>query len=193
MTWAGSMRRWARRMATRRISWTDQRIRSAPPGEPDRAFWGRGRVRVVADGRQHGEGQHDERDVPVPAMPGAGLVVVETELGLGGLEGVLDRPALPFDSDQRLDPGAGRAPGGEEGELAIGEAAADQKAPRPQAGAGSRCTRRPRGRPVPDRPSRRAARPWCRRRPRGAARRAGRGPRRSPRPCRRPQACRSRS
>src|SRR5215208_1755889 len=116
MTWAGWMRRCARRAATRR------------------SFWGCGRVRVVADDRQHGEGQHDERDVPVPAVPGAGLVVVEAELVLGGLEAVLDCPAMPFDLDQGLDPGPGRAPGREEGKLAVGDGAADQEAARPQAG-----------------------------------------------------------
>ena len=72
--------------------------------------------------------------MPVPAVPGAGLVVVEAELVLGGLEAVLDRPAVPFDLDQGLDPGPGRAPGREEGKLAIGDGAADQEAARPQAG-----------------------------------------------------------
>ena len=33
----------------------------------------------------------------MPAVPGAGLVVVEAEFVLGGLEPVLDRPALPLD------------------------------------------------------------------------------------------------
>src|SRR3954469_1849422 len=40
------------------------------------AFWGSGRVGLAADSGQHREGQHDERDVPVPAVPGAGLVEV---------------------------------------------------------------------------------------------------------------------
>ena len=38
----------------------------------------------------------------VPAMPGAGLVVVETEFVLGGLETVLDRPSMAFDRDLEL-------------------------------------------------------------------------------------------
>ena len=59
---------------------------------------------MLADDRQHGEGQHDQRDVAVPAVPAAGLVVVQPELGLGGLERVLDRPAPPLD----LDPAAWR-------------------------------------------------------------------------------------
>src|ERR687894_854832 len=51
-----------------------------------------------------------------------------------GWEAVLDCPAVPLDLDQDLDPGPGRAPGREEGELAIGDGTADQQAPRPQAG-----------------------------------------------------------
>ena len=37
------------------------------------------------------------RYMAVPAMPGAGLVVVEAKLVLGGLETVLDRPVMAFD------------------------------------------------------------------------------------------------
>ena len=72
----------------------------------------------------HGESEHDERDVPVPAVPGAGLVVGEPELRLGGLERVLDGPAPALHGDQRRDPGPGRAPGREVGPLAVGQAAA---------------------------------------------------------------------
>ena len=43
----------------------------------------------------------------VPAVPAAGLVVIEPELGLGGLEGVLDRPAPTLDADQHLERQAG--------------------------------------------------------------------------------------
>ena len=73
---------------------------------------------MMADGGHHGEGQHDQRGVTVPAVPRAGLVVVEAELVLGGLEAVLDRPALPLDLDQGLDRGPDRAPGGEVGAFA---------------------------------------------------------------------------
>src|SRR4051794_38567406 len=128
---AGWMRRRARRVATRRISWSDQRMR---PGELGQRFWGWRLVGVVADHGQHGEGEHHRRDVPVPAVPAAGLVVVEPELGLGGLEAVLDRPAASLDLDQRRYFGPGRAPGREEGELAVGDGTADQQAPRPRAG-----------------------------------------------------------
>src|SRR3954452_15006744 len=40
MTWAGRMRRCARRTATRRISWTDQRMRSAAAGRAGSGFLG---------------------------------------------------------------------------------------------------------------------------------------------------------
>src|SRR6187431_1131105 len=91
---------------------------AAPPAWS--AFWGWcGGVRPVLDHRQQGEGQHHQRDVAVPAVPAAGLVVVEAELVLGGLEAVLDRPAVPFDLDQDLDSGPGWAPGRKEGKLAV--------------------------------------------------------------------------
>jgi hypothetical protein len=48
----------------------------------------------MADHSHHGESEHDERDVTMPAMPRAGLVVVEAKLVLGSLETVLDCPAM---------------------------------------------------------------------------------------------------
>ena len=56
----------------------------------------------MLDGSHHGEGEHDERDVTMPAMPRSGFVVVEPELVLGCLEAVLDRPAMALDADQVL-------------------------------------------------------------------------------------------
>ena len=69
----------------------------------------------------------------MPTMPRPGLVVVQSELVLGGLEAVLDRPSMALDADQRLDRCACRAPCGEVGEIAIGDMAPDQQASRPQA------------------------------------------------------------
>ena len=109
------MRRWARRMAMRRISWTDQWIRRPPDAMASAVFWGRQAVGVLAHPGHHGEGEHDEADVPVPAVPRTGLVVGETEFGLGGLEAVLDGPAPPLDGHEGADRDAGLAPGGEEG------------------------------------------------------------------------------
>ncbi len=65
-------------------------------------------------------------DVPVPAMPGAAFVMIETELVLGGLETFLDTPACAPDPDQRLDGCSPRAPGGEVGKFSIDKAASDQ-------------------------------------------------------------------
>src|SRR4051794_1929455 len=72
----------------------------------------------------------------MPAVPGTGLVVIETEFVFSRLEAVLDGPAPSFDTDQRLDRGAGGAPGGEEGQGAISDFAADQQTPGPQTGQG---------------------------------------------------------
>ena len=33
----------------------------------------------MLDGSHHGEGEHDERDVTMPGMPGSGFVVVEPD------------------------------------------------------------------------------------------------------------------
>src|SRR3546814_3938181 len=73
----------------------------------------------MPDRSHHGEGQHDERDMAVPAVPGAGLVVIEAKFVLGRLEAVFDRPALALDPDQHLDACSSRAPGGEEGEITV--------------------------------------------------------------------------
>src|SRR6266446_146345 len=69
----------------------------------------------------------------MPTVPGPALVVIETKFVLGGLEAVLDRPAMALDRDQRLDGRSCRTPSGEEGEIAIGDVAADQQAAGPQA------------------------------------------------------------
>src|SRR3954470_6478263 len=65
-------------------------------------------------------------------MPGAGFVVVEAKLVPGGLEAVLDRPALPFDGHQCIDAGPGRAPGGEAGILAVRDGAPGQQTAGPE-------------------------------------------------------------
>jgi len=87
----------------------------------------------MLNGSHHGKGEHDERDMTMPAMPGPGFVVVEPEFVFGGLEAVLDRPAMPFDFDQRLDRSPCRTPSGEVGEIAVGDMTPDQQASRPQA------------------------------------------------------------
>ena len=54
----------------------------------------------MLNSRHHGEGKHDERDMTMPAMPGPGLVMVETEFVLGGLEAIFDGPAVAFDTHE---------------------------------------------------------------------------------------------
>src|SRR5271166_1090431 len=95
-------------------------------------FFGRRLVGLMLDGGHHGEGEHDERDVTMPAVPGSGFVVVEPELVFGGLEAVLDRPAMALDADQSLDRSPCRTPGGEVGEIAVGDITPDQQAPCPK-------------------------------------------------------------
>ena len=80
----------------------------------------------MSDHRHHGEGEHHQGNVAMPAMPGSALVVIEAELVFGGLKAVLDRPAMAFDRHQRFDGCSCWAPGGEEGEIAIGDMATDQ-------------------------------------------------------------------
>ncbi len=88
---------------------------------------------MMADSRHHGEGKHDERDMAVPAVPGTGFVVVETEFVLGRLKAVLDRPTMAFHLDQRVNQSPCRAVGGEVGEIAVGDVAPDQHATGPEA------------------------------------------------------------
>ncbi len=88
----------------------------------------------MADGCQHGKSEHDQRDMPVPSVPGAGLVMVEAEFVLGGLETVLDGPTVAFDPDQCFNPGSSGAPGSKESQLAITDVPTDQQAARPRAG-----------------------------------------------------------
>ena len=106
----------------RRISWTDQRM-----SRSGWFFWALACC-LALNGSHHGEGQHDEGDVAMPAVPGSGLVMVETEFVLGCLEAVLDRPTMTFNAHQRLDRGSCRTPCAEVGEVAISDMAPDQQA-----------------------------------------------------------------
>jgi len=123
------MRRCARRIATRRISWIDQG--TGKLGD-ERRFWGRA-VRPLTHPRQHGKGQHHQRDMPVPAVPRPALIVGQSAFCLGGLERVFDGPAPPLDRHQLLDRRARRAPGREIGQAPVRQAAPHQKTTRPQA------------------------------------------------------------
>lgn len=96
-------------------------------------FFGCWLVGLMLDGGHHGEGKHNQRDVTVPTMPGSGLVMIEPKFILGGLEAVLDRPAMALDTDQRFDRGSHRTPGGEVGEIAVSDMTPDQQTACPQA------------------------------------------------------------
>src|SRR5277367_3088002 len=65
-----------------------------------RFFWRRW-IGAMADHRHHGEGEHHQRDVAMPPMPGSALVVIESELVFRGLKTVLNRPPMAFDCHQR--------------------------------------------------------------------------------------------
>ncbi len=65
------------------------------------------------------------------------LVVIEAEFVLGGFEAVLDGPAMAFHRYQLFHRRAREAPCGEEGEIAVGDGAADQQAPCPLPGEGA--------------------------------------------------------
>ena len=87
----------------------------------------------MSDRRHHGEGEHDHGHVTMPAMPGSALVVIEPELVFRGLKAVLDRPPMAFNRHQRFDRCSRWAPGGEEGEIAIGDTTTDQQTACPKA------------------------------------------------------------
>ena len=87
----------------RRISWIDQRMRSDVLALRSTWFFWRRLIGRMLDDSHHGEGEHDERDVTMPAVPGSGFVVVKPELVFGCLEAVFDRPAVAFDADKCLD------------------------------------------------------------------------------------------
>src|ERR1035438_3611473 len=57
---------------------------------------------ACAQHRQHSMGQHGQRDVPVPTLPVANLVVIQPAFALGSLKALLDLPALCGHSDKRL-------------------------------------------------------------------------------------------
>src|SRR5450631_1459977 len=88
-------------------------------------FFGRQRIGAMADRRHHGEGEHHQGDVAMPPMPGSALVVIEPELVFRGLKTVFDR-------HQCFDGCSCWTPGGEEGEIAIGDMTADQQTACPQ-------------------------------------------------------------
>src|SRR4029077_19910739 len=94
--------------------------------EPALRFFWQGWIGAMADHRHHGEGEHHQGHVAMPAMPGSTLIVIEPELVFCGLNAVLDRPAMAFDRHQRFDGCCRWTPCGEEGEITIGDTTTDQ-------------------------------------------------------------------
>src|ERR1700730_10190201 len=90
----------------------------------------------MADDSHHGEGERDEGDMAVPAMPGTGLVMIEAEFILGSLKTILDSPAMTFHRHQLWHRRALGTPSGEEGQITTGDVAADQEASCPFPGKG---------------------------------------------------------
>jgi len=135
------MRRRAKRVAIRRISWIDQPMRAVIWAAPSPSFFRRYLVCIgaVPDGGHHGEGEHDQHGVPVPSMPGSGFVMIEAELVLGSLEAALDAPMLAFHPDQRRHGRALGAPGREEGEFAVADATTDEQPTGPKRFVRLRC------------------------------------------------------
>ena len=88
----------------------------------------------MADPRHHCEGEHDERYMTVPSVPGSGFVMIEPEFVLCGFETVFNSPPIPLDCHQGLRRRSGRAPDCEEGHVAIGDGPPDQQASSPKAG-----------------------------------------------------------
>src|SRR3984957_1926679 len=130
MMCAGWIRFRASLMAMRRTSWIDQRINDGVSVllwlQFGVAFFWRRWIGAMADHRHHGEGEHHQRDVAMPPMPGSALVVIESELVFRGLKTVLNRPPMAFDCHQRFDGCCGWTPGGKEGEVPIGDMTSDQ-------------------------------------------------------------------
>ena len=58
--------------------------------------------------------------------------MIEAEFVLGGLKAVLDRPTTTLDFRKLFDGRSLWRPGREEGEVAVGDLAADQEAARPR-------------------------------------------------------------
>lgn len=62
---------------------------------------------AAPDVGEEGQGEHADGGLPVPGAPFADFVLVEADLVLRGLEGLLDHPALAGGGDQVGQCGAG--------------------------------------------------------------------------------------
>ena len=186
------MRRWAKRIATRRISCTDQRI-SARPGQPCPSFFW-----------EAGAGSRD--GAPRPSWQKPASPARRADASHARTASRCDR-AQARSSPSRTHP---RSPSDApqpspvfRSQFRLGTRSRRTRAGHPRCCAGSearastdrsplRRTRRHRGRPARNTPSRTAARLSYRPPRRGVTRRSPRALRRSPRRCRQRAACRPR-
>lgn len=90
----------------------DKWIRSRLSASP--VFFG-----AIADHSHHCECEHHEGDIATPAIPRAGLVVMEAEFVLGGLEVIFNCPTVTLYGYERLNAISGRVSGREECKIGI--------------------------------------------------------------------------
>src|SRR6202171_1355025 len=137
MICAGWIRFRASLMAMRRTSWIDQQINDGVAMLWFLLWPGFSFFLAAADWRDGGSPpswrrRASPRKLAMPPMPGSALVVIEPELVFRGLKTVLARPPMAFDRHQRFDGCSRWTPGGEEGEIALGDMTTVQKTAGPQ-------------------------------------------------------------
>src|SRR4030088_3251286 len=137
MICAGWIRFRASLMAMRRTSWIDQRINDGVAMLWVLPWFDVSFFLATADWRDGGSPPSWRRRAS-PGKRGDATHAricsrcVEPELVFRGLKTVLDRPPMAFDRHQRFDGCSRWTPGGEEGEIAIGDMTTDQQTARPQ-------------------------------------------------------------
>src|SRR5262249_9353843 len=83
--------------------WTAGKDGRSPEGGKARRVGGR-----PALARQKAIGEHDERQMPMQAIPAAALIVIQATLALGVFIELLDGPAAVGQLDEALQRGVGR-------------------------------------------------------------------------------------
>ncbi len=83
----------SKRLTSGTVSGSRSRARIAGSTPPNSALFGAMAFGAAADDGKVGQGEHRERDMAVPAHPGAHPVVVQSHFTLGLLEQALNGPA----------------------------------------------------------------------------------------------------